>query len=92
MIFSFFSKNEIGYDCYNSEDNGAMYVPEHVYTAHCDNEPNPLKIYIPVCWPDSQKYLDWEHSNPDKFERCELINAIEEFDSNAIWVPKSLIK
>ncbi len=28
---SFFSENEIGYDSYNSEDNGAMYVPEHIY-------------------------------------------------------------
>ncbi|MFR9543622.1 MAG: hypothetical protein SNH27_16435, partial [Rikenellaceae bacterium] len=31
---SFFETNEIGYESYGSDDNGARYVPEHIYTAH----------------------------------------------------------
>lgn len=91
---SVFNDNEIGYDCYNSDDNGARYVPEHLYEAHLEKDPNPKKLMKPICWPESQLYLDLEHSSPSKFEQCELVHGceqIEEFGDNAIWVPLSII-
>lgn len=90
----FYSDCEVGYESYNSEDNGAMYVPEHFYIAHENKEPNPENIYIPVTWPDSQEYMELQYESESDFERCELIEhgkAFSEFGSQAIWVPEKLI-
>ncbi|MFR9543780.1 MAG: hypothetical protein SNJ29_15265 [Rikenellaceae bacterium] len=92
---SFFDKNDIGFDCYNSDDNGARYVPEHIYIAHFDREPKEKQIYLPIGWPESQIYLDWEHTDSGKFIQCEYINPADtmlELGNNALFVPKSLIK
>lgn len=92
---SFFNDNEIGFDCYNSDDNGARYIPEHLYIAHFDKKPKAKQIYIPIGWPESQAYLEWEHTDPDKFTRCEYINPADtvlELGCNALFVPNLLIK
>lgn len=90
----FFSDCEVGYDCYGSEDNGAMYVPEHFYTAHTGTEPDANKLFIPVTWPDSQEYFELQYENETQYELCEPIEhgkAFDNFGSQAIWVPLCLI-
>lgn len=90
----FFSDCEVGYDCYSSEDNGAMYVPEHFYKAHTGTEPGAKKLFIPVTWPESQEYLELQHTSESTYELCEFIEhgkAFDDFGSQAIWVPFSLI-
>lgn len=89
---SFFENNEIGYESYESDDNGARYVPEHIYIAHFGKEPKKRSIYEPVCWPESQECFDWQDSKPKKYEQCEPISSTLDFDAMAIWVPQSLIK
>lgn len=91
----FYSECEVGYDCYNSEDNGAMYVPENFYKAHENKEPLERRIFVPVQWPESQQYFELQHESAKKFSLCEPIEhgkSFEDFDSQAIWVPISLIK
>lgn len=91
----FYSKCEVGYDCYNSDDNGAMYVPENFFKAHENKEPHNSRIYIPVHWPESQQYFELQHTSKKKFDLCEPIEhgkAFEELGSQAIWVPLSLIQ
>ena len=68
--------------CWESEDNGARYVPEKEYIRMFGKSPNPEKCYRAICWPDSQEYIGKEE--------CELIQdkeALEEFGSSAYWVP-----
>lgn len=92
---TFYENCEVGYECYNSHDNGAMYVPEHFYKAHESKEPNPTSIYSPVMWPDSQEYFELEHTSESDFEKCEVINhgkAFNDFNSQTIWVPLSLMQ
>lgn len=91
----FYSKCEVGYDCCNSEDNGAMYVPENFFKAHENKAPHNSRINIPVQWPDSQQYFELQHTSKNKFDLCEPIEhgkAFEEFGSQSIWVPLSLIQ
>ena len=88
---SFFETNEIGFDCYNSDDNGAKYIPEHLYIAHFDKKPKKIQIYEPIEWPESQEMMEWEHTAPKKFAQCELINPASGFDGNAYFVPLKLI-
>lgn len=91
----FYADCEVGYDCYSSEDNGAMYVPEHFYTAHTDKEPDASKVFIPVTWPESQEYFELQFEKESIFELCEPIEhgkAFDDFGSQAIWVPLCLIK
>lgn len=91
----FFEEHEIGFECYNSDDNGARYVPEHIYIAHFENEPKKKQVYMPIGWPESQIYLEWEHTDSKKFAKCEYINPADtvlKLGSNALFVPLSLIK
>ena len=79
---SSFEEEEIGYPSWDSEDNGARYVPEQEYIREFGKSPEPQKCYRPVGWPDSQKYMGKES--------CELIqdeDALEAFGSSAYWVP-----
>ena len=90
-----FRDHKIGFECYNSHDNGAMYVPEHIYTSHFDKRPQARQIFIPLAPPESQIYLDWEHTAPSKFARCAYINPADtvlNLGDNALLVPKSLLK
>ncbi len=91
----FFEENEIGFECYNSDDNGARYIPENIYIAHFDKKPKAKQMYLPIGWPESQLCLEWEHTDPEKFARCEYINPADTvlgLGSNALFVPRSLIK
>lgn len=92
---SFFDEHEVGYDCYNSDDDSARYVPEHFYKAYFEEDPKPSKLMVLVHYPESQQYLELEHSSPSEFKQCELIQGskqIKECGENAIWVPLSIIK
>lgn len=89
---NFFESNKIGFDCYNSDDNGARYVPEHIYIAHFDKQPKKKQIYKPVEWPESQEVMEWERNAPKKFAQCEFINPASEYGSNAYFVPLKLLK
>jgi hypothetical protein len=84
-----FEDEDIGYPCYNSEDNGARYVPEYEYILHFKKDPAPESLFRPVVWPDSQDYL---HHTDD---RCEVImadeKALEDFGGSAVWVPAGLL-
>lgn len=91
----FYADCEVGYDSYSSEDNGAMFIPEHFYIAHTGTEPDANKIHIPVTWPDSQEYFELQYEKESIFELCEPIEhgkAFGDFGSQAIWVPLCLIK
>ncbi|MFI3293849.1 MAG: hypothetical protein SNI70_10080 [Rikenellaceae bacterium] len=92
---SFFEKHEVGFESYQSDDNGARYIPEHLYIAHFDKNPKAKQIYLPIGWPESQIYLEWEHTAPKKFARCEYINPADtvlDLGNDALFVPNSLIK
>ncbi len=91
---SFYENNDIGYPCFNGEDNGAMYVPEHFYRQHTGKEPEANSMFLAVQWPESQKYFEIE---PESIAAlCEPIEAdaksIEDFGESSIWVPLCLIK
>lgn len=87
---SHFENEGIGYPCFNSEDNGARYIPLSDYFKHTDKSPAPSRRYTPVQWPESQKFLDGCD------DRCEVIMADEkslaDFGGSAVWVPMDLIK
>jgi hypothetical protein len=86
---SHFENEDIGYPCFNSDDNGARYVPEYEYLRHFKKDPVPESMFRPVMWPDSQDYL--EHTD----ERCEVVLAdektLESFGSSAVWVPVEIL-
>lgn len=93
---SFFENHDIGYPSFNQEDNGARYVPEHLYKAHFEREADANTLFITVGWPDSQRYFELEEENKSVFELCEPIiaddKALNDFDSSSIWVPLCAIK
>lgn len=91
---SFYENHDIGYPCFNSEDNGAIYVPEHFYRQHTGQEPKANTLYRPVQWPESQIYFEIESESAAAL--CEPIEAdvksLEDFGSSSIWVPLCLIE
>jgi hypothetical protein len=87
---SYFEQQEIGYPSWESQDNGARYVPQYDYIRQSGKSPDPAHCYRPVCWPDSQRYF--EETGPDA--HCELIQdeaALEKFGSSALWVPLRML-
>lgn len=91
---SFFEEHELGYPCFNSDDNGARYVPEHLYRAHFGKDPQANNLYRPVQWPESQTYFEIRSESAAAL--CEPIEAdaksLEDFGSSSIWVPLRLIE
>lgn len=84
---SCFEEEDTGYPSWESEDNGARYVPEYDYIAVFGASPERDNCYRILCWPDSQPYMDKEG--------CELVQdgkALEDFGSSAYWVPLSLLE
>ena len=90
---SFYDDNDVGYPCFNSSYIGAVYVPEHFYKQRTGKQPEPDRLFRPVEWPDSEKYMQIP---PDSATAtCEPIEkdekAIEDFGSRSVWVPLCLI-
>lgn len=84
---SIFEEEEIGYPSWESEDNGARYVPEYDYITHLEEIPERDKCYRAVCWPDSQKYMGTKGCEPIQDE-----NGMRDFGTSAFWVPLLLTK
>jgi hypothetical protein len=89
----YFEGNDIGYPCFNSEDNGARYVPEEDYINHFEREPHPNTYFKPIRWSESQSYMG---SDDSVSALCEPVIAdekgLKDFGSSAIWVPLCLWK
>jgi hypothetical protein len=88
---SYFENNEIGYPCFNSEDNIARYVKEYDYIRHFKKDPEPNSFFKPVQWPESQQFLEGVSVNT----LCEPImedeKGLKDFGSSAIWVPLCML-
>ncbi len=86
---SYFEENDIGYPCFNSDDNGAWYVAECYYVQRFGKAPVPERLFRPVSWPESQLYL--HHSD----SRCEVVmangKALNDFGDSSVWVPVDLL-
>ena len=80
---SHFEQNDIGYPCFNVDDNGARYILEYDYIKQFGKIPDNVRYFKPVKWPESQQYVD------DLF--CEAIIAdekgLKEFGPSSFWVP-----
>ncbi len=85
-----FENEEIGYPCFNSEDNGARYVPIMEYVKRCEKYPDTNTLFKPVMWPDSQNYLG-ETSIDALCEPIEDEKGLAEFGPQAIWVPLCML-
>lgn len=81
-----FEEGGIGYPSYESEDNGARYVPEAEYIRELGKSPDANQYYRPVQWPESQKYMG-DSSIKALNEAIEDEKGLEDFGSSAMWVP-----
>lgn len=77
------------YPSYFSVDNGAIYVPEYEYLRVFHKKPNASQCYIPVTWPDSQKYMEEESGN---YEFIYDEKGLEDFGSSAMWIQQTVIE
>ena len=87
---SYFEENDIGYPAFNSEDNGARYVPECDYIRHFQKNPAENARYKPLRWPESQSYLFPDEPDESIEALCEPIGdgkGIADFGEQAVWVP-----
>lgn len=86
---SFFEENDIGYPSFESEDNGARYVPYEEYVRYYENQPQANACYKPLRWPDSQPYLfpvgALSESISDE-------KGLADFGEQAVWVPLCKIR
>jgi len=84
-----YEREETGYPCFKSEDNGARYIPIMDYVEDFQKYPAAGHIFKPLSWPESQGYLD----HPDT--RCEVVMADEktlaDFGGSAVWVPTEVL-
>ena len=90
-----FEEEGIGYPAWNSEDNGARYVPEYDYIRHLHKTPTENSYYKPLRWPESQLYLSPDEPNESIDALSEPINdekGIADFGEQAIWVPLCIVK
>jgi hypothetical protein len=85
---SFFEENDIGYPSFNSEDNGARYVPEYDYIRHFQKDPAPNSCFRPLRWPESQPYLFPDEPN----ESISDEKGLADFGEQAVWVPLCNLK
>jgi tellurite resistance-related uncharacterized protein len=85
-----FENDEIGYPCFNSEDNGARYVPIMEYVKQREKYPEANTLFKPVMWPDSQNYLG-ETSIDHLCEAIEDEKGLADFGPQAIWVPLCML-
>jgi hypothetical protein len=88
---SYFENEEIGYPCFNTEDNGARYVPIVEYIRHFEKSPEANTIFKPLRWPESQNYFG-ETSIDALCEPIEDEQGMNDFGSHGIWVPLSMLR
>jgi len=88
---TYFETEEIGYPCFNSEDNGARYVSEYEYILQFQKLPEPNSYYKPVMWPDSQQYMDLPENLRELCENVADEKGLEDFGSSAMWVSLCLL-
>lgn len=85
---SYFENNNIGYPCYESDDNGARYVPEEDYIKVFGHKPNEAMLYKIVQWPESQELM--EDENFEEYSECVYDEkGLGDFICPAYWVPFS---
>lgn len=87
---TYFEQNDIGYPSFESEDNGARYVPEYDYIQHFEKDPPANAYFKPMRWPESQPYLFPDEPNESTDALCEPINDEKgraDFGEQAVWVP-----
>lgn len=92
---SYFEENDIGYPSFNSEDNGARYVPQRNYIDHFKKDPEPNNCFRPFRWPESQSYLFPDEPNDQADTLNEPISdekGLADFGEQAVWVPFCNIK
>lgn len=92
---AFFEEEGIGYPAWNSEDNGARYVPEYDYIRHFRKTPAENSYYKPLRWPESQPYLSPNEPKEAIDALSEPINdekGIADFGEQAVWVPLCIVK
>lgn len=92
---AFFEEEGIGYPAWNSEDNGARYVPEYDYIRHFRKPPAENSYYKPLRWPESQLYLSPNEPKEAIDALSEPINdekGIADFGEQAVWVPLCIVK
>lgn len=92
---SYFEDNDIGYPSFESEDNGARYVPYEEYVRYYGKKPQANACYKPLRWPESQPYLFPDEPNESIDALNESINdekGIADFGEQAVWVPLCKIR
>ena len=90
-----FEENDIGYPSFESEDNGARYVPEYDYIQQFKQDPPANAYFKPVQWPESQPHLFPDEPNETTYALCEPINDEKgraDFGEQAVWVPRCNLK
>lgn len=92
---SYFEENDIGYPSFESDDNGARYVPEYDYIRHFHKDPAENAYYKPLRWPESQPYLFPDEPNDAVDALCEPVQdekGLAHFGEQAVWMPLCNIK
>ena len=92
---TYFEENDIGYPSFESEDNGARYVPEYDYIQHFEKDPPANAYFKPIQWPESQPHLFPDDPNDSTDALCEPINDEKgraDFGEQAVWVPLCNLK
>lgn len=92
---TYFEENDIGYPSFESEDNGARYVPEYDYIQHFEKDPPANAYFKPIQWPESQPHLFPDEPNESTDALCEAINDEKgraDFGEQAVWVPLCNLK
>lgn len=90
-----FEENDTGYPAYESQDNGARYVPEYDYILHFQKNPPTNAYFKPLQWPESQPYLFPDEPNESTDALCEPITDEKgrtDFGEQAVWVPLCMLQ
>lgn len=82
----YFEENEIGYPSFESEDNGGRFVSKDDYIRIFGKEPDPKKLYKPVCWFESQDLMK-DPKYETYTEKIDCEKGLDDFGPCAFWVP-----
>lgn len=92
--------DDLGYPSAEAQNSNARYITEYDYLCIFQKAPDADSYFVPVDWPDSQKYMPAEgvdrENNDDSIQALtEPINdekGMEDFGPNAYWVPLCNLK